>query len=63
MKKILLTGGSGFIGRNILPLLREKYCVVSPSRKELKGISQVQIAKMLNVSSKTIYNFMKANVR
>lgn len=28
-----------------------------------KGISQVQIAKMLNVSSKTIYNFMKANVR
>ena len=33
--------------------------------KQLKivGISQVQIAKMLNVSSKTIYNFMKANVR
>jgi DNA invertase Pin-like site-specific DNA recombinase len=28
-----------------------------------KGISQVQIAKMLNVSSKTIYNFVKANVR
>lgn len=28
-----------------------------------KGISQIQIAKMLNVSSKTIYNFMKANIR
>jgi len=35
MKKVLLTGSTGFIGRNILPLLREKYQVYAPSRTEL----------------------------
>lgn len=33
--KILLTGGSGFIGKNILPILRKKYKVDAPTRKEL----------------------------
>lgn len=32
MKRILLTGATGFIGRNILPILRERYDVLSPSR-------------------------------
>lgn len=35
MKKILLTGGSGFIGRNIIPFLKKKYEVFAPSRQEL----------------------------
>ena len=35
MKKILLTGATGFIGRNVLPLLREKYYVDAPARQEL----------------------------
>lgn len=35
MKKLLLTGGTGFIGRNILPVLREKYDVAAPTRAEL----------------------------
>ncbi len=35
MKKILLTGGTGFIGRNILPLLQLKYNVFAPRRYEL----------------------------
>ncbi len=35
MKKLLLTGGTGFIGRNILPVLREKYDVCAPTRAEL----------------------------
>lgn len=35
MKKILLTGGTGFVGKNILPLLREKYVVDAPTRQEL----------------------------
>lgn len=35
-KKILLTGGSGFIGRNILEsFLAEKYDIYHPSRQEL----------------------------
>lgn len=47
MKKILLTGGSGFIGRNILPLLRKKYCVVSPSRKELNLLDETAVVEYL----------------
>lgn len=35
MKKILFTGGTGFVGKNIIPLLQLKYHIVSPSRKEL----------------------------
>lgn len=35
MKRIFLTGATGFVGKNILPLLREKYIVDAPSRQEL----------------------------
>ena len=35
MKRILLTGSTGFIGRNIAPLLRRTYEVFSPDRNEL----------------------------
>ena len=35
MKSILLTGSNGFIGRNILPMLREVYSVSAPSRTDL----------------------------
>lgn len=33
--RVLLTGGSGLVGRNILDILREKYDVTAPSRNEL----------------------------
>lgn len=33
--KVLLTGGSGLVGRNILPLLKDKYDLYYPGRKEL----------------------------
>lgn len=35
MKKVLLTGSTGFIGRNIKPLLETQYEVVFPTRSEL----------------------------
>lgn len=35
MKKILFTGGTGFIGRNLLPFLKNTYEVIAPSRDEL----------------------------
>ena len=44
MKKILLTGGSGFVGSNILPLLREDYQVDAPKRAELDVRNPEQVA-------------------
>lgn len=35
MKKVLLTGGTGFIGRNILAPLKKRYDVYAPRRSEL----------------------------
>lgn len=35
-KRILLTGGSGFVGSNISPILMEKYEVIRPNRSELE---------------------------
>lgn len=33
--RILFTGGTGFIGRNIIPILKKKYNIYSPNRTEL----------------------------
>ena len=35
MKRVLFTGKTGFVGRNILDLLRERYDIDAPSRREL----------------------------
>ena len=35
MRKILLTGGSGFIGKNLKELLRKDFNIFSPTSKQL----------------------------
>lgn len=35
IKKLLMTGGTGFIGKNLKPILLQRYEVVSPGRGEL----------------------------
>ena len=40
MKTVLLTGSSGFVGRNILPILEKKYNVLAPKRAELNLIDK-----------------------
>lgn len=47
-KKIFLTGGSGFIGRNILECLGRKYDFISPS------IGELNLA-----NTEAVYNFLK----
>ncbi|MCI9198943.1 MAG: NAD(P)-dependent oxidoreductase [Lachnospiraceae bacterium] len=47
MKKILLTGSSGFVGRNILPILREEYEVLAPSRQELDLKDQLAVKEYI----------------
>lgn len=49
MKKVLLTGGSGFIGRNIIEYFSdsEEYEIVAPTSKELNIIDEVVVSKYL----------------
>lgn len=44
-KRILLTGGSGFCGRNILEILGGKYNFFSPSHKKLNLLDSEQVRK------------------
>ncbi|GHS97893.1 CDP-4-dehydro-6-deoxy-D-gulose 4-reductase [Planctomycetales bacterium] len=43
MKKILVTGGTGFVGRNVVPILNKKYEVIAPSRSELNLIDKSSV--------------------
>ena len=47
MKKILLTGGTGFIGRSILPILREHFDVTAPTRAELNLTDETAVRSYL----------------
>lgn len=50
MLKILITGGSGFIGRNVIDFLarkNEKYIVYAPSSKELDCLNEKQVTQYL----------------
>ncbi|MFC1827293.1 NAD-dependent epimerase/dehydratase family protein [Thermodesulfobacteriota bacterium] len=47
MRKILFTGGSGFMGLNILPLLKEKYNIFAPNRKELNLLDKEKVRNYL----------------
>jgi GDP-L-fucose synthase len=48
MKHLLLTGASGFIGRNILPILHKKgYSITSPLRTELNLLDADSVRRFL----------------
>ena len=45
--KILVTGGSGFIGRNIIPILSKEHEILSPERKNLNLLDSFQVKKYI----------------
>lgn len=47
-KSILLTGGSGFIGRNIIEQLGDKYTIFAPKRSELNIIDKNNVDEYLS---------------
>lgn len=47
MKKILLTGSSGFIGSNVLPFIQKKYEVYAPGRNKLDVRNAEQVKQYL----------------
>lgn len=48
MKTILVTGGSGFIGRNIVETFQDKMNVLSPSHRQLDLLSQENVSNYFN---------------
>jgi len=70
MKRLLLTGASGFIGRNVLPILKERgYDVKSPARSELdlldadavrRYIKSGQFDAVLHLANPTGHNHLDA---
>lgn len=47
-KKILVTGGSGFIGKNLIEYLNKRYIVLSPSSKNLDLLDEKKVKSYLN---------------
>lgn len=48
MKRILITGGTGFIGHNLKESLSERYAVFAPSHKELDVLDYPAIEKFIS---------------
>ena len=46
-KKVLLTGGTGFVGRNVLPILRERFEVDAPRRSELNLLDDDAVRRFI----------------
>ncbi len=47
MKRILFTGASGFVGRNVLPFLSQYYDITAPTRTELNVVDENNVDKYL----------------
>lgn len=43
MIRVLFTGGSGLVGRNIIPILQKKYIILYPIRKELNLLDENEV--------------------
>jgi GDP-L-fucose synthase len=50
MKKILITGSNGFIGKNLLEQLGNEYNIYSPKREELNLLDSDSVEKYLNTN-------------
>ena len=47
MKNVLLTGGSGFIGRNVKPILEKKFNLFAPNREELNLKDEIKVRNFI----------------
>lgn len=49
--KVLFTGGSGFVGRNVIPYLRKKYEIIAPTRRELNLLDTEEVEKYIKAGN------------
>lgn len=68
MKRILLTGGNGFIGRNIKEQLSEEYDILAPTSKELDLLDRKAVNKYIkknkisDIVHSAVYNQRRRDV-
>jgi GDP-L-fucose synthase len=64
MKTLLITGGSGFIGRNVQEYFKDKYTVLAPTHKDLDLLDAVSVQNFFNTNSVDyVINTAMAGVR
>lgn len=56
MKKILLLGKSGFIGRNMLEFFENKYKLICPSHEELDVLNEIAVAEYFKQDYDVVLN-------
>lgn len=54
MEKLLITGGRGFIGRNLAEYLRDRYTVFAPGREELNLLDQEAVLDYVDRNKVTL---------
>lgn len=47
MKRVLVTGGTGFIGRNVCPYLKDKCDLFAPKREELNLLDEIAVKEYI----------------
>lgn len=48
-KRVLVTGASGFVGRNLIPRLRETGCeLITPARKDFDLLEQCRVRRLMS---------------
>jgi len=50
LKRALFTGGTGFVGRNVLPVLREHFEILAPTRAEIDLRSEESVRTYLKMN-------------
>jgi len=62
MKRVLLTGGSGFIGRNTIPFIKDTCQLYAPQRSELNLLDFSEVKNYLNDNNiDIVLNFANPN--
>lgn len=62
-QKILLTGGNGFIGKNLYEILSKEYRIYKPNRKELNLLDSENVQEYLKKIDLILLFILRSGVK